>query len=121
VTHYEIRCDDCGGPVSLVDAPDLLGLGPGPMGDAKSAKRWICAACETSLGFFVDYGTLDLGIVRDSVLNDRNDWVYEVGSIDAVEEIVLGDMTCEVDGCDRRVEGVRTRCAKHLLGTSRSS
>lgn len=33
--------------------------------------NWVCEGCGAIVGFTYDYGTLDLGIVRDSVLTDR--------------------------------------------------
>lgn len=46
--------------------------------DAVAAWEWRCSLCGLSYGFSVDYGTLDLGLVRDEQLDTRDDfWVYE--------------------------------------------
>jgi hypothetical protein len=72
VTIYEIRCRDCGGEIVTVRADDVEVREVG----AVASWRWVCARCETVCGVSIDYGTLDLGIVRDSVVRDRES--YEV-------------------------------------------
>lgn len=45
------------------------------MGNPKPEKwmgwRWVCTECGEQVGLTLDYGKVDLGIVRDSVLTDR--------------------------------------------------
>lgn len=39
-----------------------------------NTTRWDCPECGANILLGIDYGTLDLGIVRDSQLKDRYDW-----------------------------------------------
>ena len=86
MTQVEIRCR-CGGQIETIPLDDV----PPPPGailatvDAPPSEwkgwRWVCTLCGTQCGVTYDYGELDLGIVRDSVLHEREPmmdvWIYE--------------------------------------------
>ena len=39
------------------------------------AYDWVCKKCGKTVGHMMDFGTLDLGIVDESVLNPANEYV----------------------------------------------
>ena len=72
-----IRCGKCGGgefettaitPEPII--PALLAIAPSDPGMA--AWETVCRSCGTVLSKMYDYGTIDLGLVRDEGL-DRGD------------------------------------------------
>ena len=76
MTHIEVRCR-CGGeiifePLAEVPPPPraILAVG-GPPPEEWKGWVWVCSVCGDERGVSYDYGELDLGIVRDSVLHDR--------------------------------------------------
>lgn len=78
VSQIVVRCQ-CGGevkfePLAEVPSPPgaLLAIGGSPPEEWRGWV-WVCSACGAQCGVTYDYGTLDLGIVRDSELRDRED------------------------------------------------
>lgn len=81
MTHLELRCR-CGGeirhePLAEVPPPPgaLLATTTDPP-EQWRGWRWVCDSCGAQTGLMLDYGTLDLGIVRDSQLKDRDFQVF---------------------------------------------
>ena len=77
MTHFEVRCR-CGGRVEtqpLDEVPPPPGALFATIGPSSEWKGWLlsCSACGAECGVTYDYGELDLGIVRDSQLRDRED------------------------------------------------
>lgn len=71
MTHVELRCR-CGAHVAA--EPFATPPPPGTPTEELGKWRgwlWVCHSCGTKAGVTYDYGELDLGIVRDSVLIDR--------------------------------------------------
>ena len=77
VVGYCAVCNDDGKVVPLelveVDPVDIAGVG------AVSAHEWRCPVCLKRRGVRIDYGTLDLGPVRDEQLQDPGEadfWIH---------------------------------------------
>lgn len=62
-------------PLASVPPPPgaLLGIGGPPPGEWKG-WTWVCSGCGTQCGVTYDYGTLDLGLVRDEDLGKQGDF-----------------------------------------------
>ncbi len=83
MTHVEVRCR-CGGEIRFEPIDDV----PDPpfrvmeeyILDPRTWRgwRWVCAVCGADCGVTLDYGTLDLGIVRDAVRRDRPGGDFEI-------------------------------------------
>ena len=86
MTHVEVRCR-CGGEIEfqpLAEVPPPPGAilaTPGhPPPEEWRGWVWVCRACGKENGVTYDYGKLDLGIVRDSVLRDKplmDVWIFD--------------------------------------------
>lgn len=79
MTRVEVRCR-CGGEVRFEEM-DEVPPPPFPIMEAMLVHeptwkgwKWVCSVCGADCGVTLDYGTLDLGIVRDSDLRDPGDF-----------------------------------------------
>ncbi len=47
---------------------------PFEMHDGMTGTEWVCPECDVTVSVMYDFGELDLGLVKDSVLNQNNDF-----------------------------------------------
>jgi len=81
-SNFKIVCR-CGGDIRterLEEIPPppgaLLQIAPDAP-EEWSGHQWVCEECGTVCGFSYDYGTLDLGLVRDEDLRPGDFTVFE--------------------------------------------